>query len=104
MKKVTRRRTNAPPRDSIPNDPLLFNLEGLGNVLVALRIARGLSQRALAERLGIHQSQVSRDERNDYNGATVERAAHVLDALRVEMKSSFRLTPGRGAANRRASK
>ena len=38
------------------------NLEGLGQLLIALRIAQGLSQRALAERLGVHESQVSRDE------------------------------------------
>jgi hypothetical protein len=72
-------------------DPLL-NLHGLGRSLVALRIARGISQRELAERLGVHESQVSRDERNDYHGITVDRAARVLEALKVEMKSSFELT------------
>lgn len=75
-------------------DPLL-NLHGLGRSLVALRIARGISQRELAERLDVHESQVSRDERNDYHGITVERATRVLDALKVQMKSSFDLmAPG----------
>jgi DNA-directed RNA polymerase specialized sigma subunit len=41
------------------------NFEGIGRLLVALRIAQGLSQRELAERLEIHESQVSRDERNE---------------------------------------
>ena len=72
-------------------DPLL-NLHGLGRSLVALRIARGITQRELAERLGVHESQVSRDERNDYHGITVERAARVLDALKVQMESSFELS------------
>ena len=80
-------------------DPLL-NLHGLGRSLVALRIARGISQRELAERLGVHESQVSRDERNDYHGITVERAERVLAALDVQMKSSFDLTI-RGAVNAR---
>src|SRR5205814_3360447 len=83
-------------------DPLL-NLHGLGRSLVALRIARGITQRELAERLSVHESQVSRDERNDYHGITVERAARILEALRVQMKSSFDLlgildsNPGRAS-------
>ena len=80
-------------------DPVL-NLEGLGRSLVALRIARGITQRELAERLGVHESQVSRDERNDYHGITVERAERVLAALDVQMKSSFDLTARSGAARR----
>ena len=44
----------------------LRNLGGLGQLLVALRVANGLSQRELAERLTVHESQVSRDERNEY--------------------------------------
>ena len=65
------------------------NLHGLGRILVALRIALGLTQRELAERLGVHESQVSRDERNEYHGITVERASRILDALGVELRSTF---------------
>ncbi len=78
-----------------------MNLHGLGRSLVALRIARGISQRDLAERLGVHESQVSRDERNDYHGVTVERATRVLDALKVQMKSSFELAALGSSAGRR---
>jgi DNA-binding Xre family transcriptional regulator len=67
----------------------LMNLHGLGRSLVALRIALGLTQRELAERLGVHESQVSRDERNEYHGITVDRASRILDALSVQLKSSF---------------
>jgi ribosome-binding protein aMBF1 (putative translation factor) len=63
------------------------NLRGLGHMLIALRIARGISQRQLAERLDVHESQVSRDERNEYHGITLERAARVLDALGVHLRS-----------------
>ena len=65
----------------------LRNFEGMGQLLVALRIAQGISQRELADRLGVHESQVSRDERNEYHGVTVERAQRVLDALGVEVRS-----------------
>ncbi len=67
----------------------LLNLHGLGRTLVALRIAKGLTQRELAGLLGVHESQVSRDERNEYHGITVERAAKILDAINVRMRSAF---------------
>lgn len=65
----------------------LRNFGGVGRLLIALRIAKGVSQRDLAERLGIHESQVSRDERNEYHGVTVERANRILEALGVEIRS-----------------
>jgi transcriptional regulator with XRE-family HTH domain len=61
----------------------------VGRTLVALRIALGLTQRELAERLDVNESQVSRDERNEYQGITVDRASRILDALGVTLKSAF---------------
>ena len=49
--------------------------------MVALRIANGLTQRELARRLEVHESQVSRDERNEYYGITLEKALRILEAL-----------------------
>ena len=68
------------------------NLRGVGTLLISLRIARGLSQRQLAELLGVHESQVSRDERNEYHGITLERAARILDTLGVELRSAVELS------------
>lgn len=65
------------------------NLHGIGRTLVALRIALGLTQRELAERLEVHESQVSRDERNEYHGVTVDRVSRLLDALDVKLTSRF---------------
>ena len=63
------------------------DFRGLGQLLVSLRIACGLTQRELAERLGVHESQVSRDERNEYHGITMNRATRILEALGVEIRS-----------------
>jgi ribosome-binding protein aMBF1 (putative translation factor) len=71
----------------------LDNLRGLGQLLIAARIAQGLSQRELARRLGVHESQVSRDERNDYFGITLDRANRILDALQVRLHTSVELDP-----------
>ncbi len=57
------------------------NLDGIGQLLIGLRIARGLTQRKLAELLGVGETMVSRDERNEYHGITVDRARRVLEAL-----------------------
>lgn len=64
------------------------NLRGIGQLLVGLRIAQGLSQRELAARLGVHESQVSRDERNEYYNITLERASRILDALNVDLRTT----------------
>lgn len=69
----------------------LRNLVGLGKSLVGLRIASDITQKELAERLGVDVSAVSRDERNEYRGITVDRASRVLDALGVEARMSLNL-------------
>jgi ribosome-binding protein aMBF1 (putative translation factor) len=66
----------------------LSNLQGIGELLIAARIARGLTQRQLADKLGVHESQVSRDERNEYHGVALERAARILEVLGVELRST----------------
>ncbi len=68
--------------------PNLQNLKGLGILLVSLRIARGMSQRELAAKLAVHESQVSRDERNEYHGITVDRANKILEALGVKLQTT----------------
>lgn len=59
----------------------IHSLNQMGQMLIALRIARGMTQKQLAERLGVAESAVSRDERNDYHGISLERAQRILDAL-----------------------
>jgi len=56
-------------------------LSAIGRLLIAARIANGLSQKQLADRLGVSEAQVSRDERNEYHGVTVDRAQRILEAL-----------------------
>ncbi|MFN3150872.1 helix-turn-helix domain-containing protein [Bremerella sp.] len=63
------------------------NFYGVGRLLIALRLAQGVSQRELAKRLGVHESQVSRDERNEYHGVTLDRANRILDALGVDLRT-----------------
>jgi ribosome-binding protein aMBF1 (putative translation factor) len=68
------------------------DLRDLGRCLVALRVASGLTQRELAAKLGVHESLISRDERNEYHGLTIQRAAQILDALSVRLECSFHIS------------
>lgn len=73
----------------------LENLRGLGHLLISIRISQGISQRELAKRLNVHESQVSRDERNEYFGITLERAVKILDALNVRLHTKVEIEPPR---------
>ena len=73
----------------------LDNLRGLGHLLIALRIAQGVSQRELAKRLEVHESQESRDERNEYFGVTLERAGRILEALNVRLRTRVEVEPSK---------
>ncbi len=76
----------------------LENLRGFGHLLISARIAQGISQRELAKRLNVHESQVSRDERNEYFGITMERAIKILDALNVRLQTKVEIDQPRELA------
>lgn len=63
------------------NLPTIRQITDVGRLLIALRIFKGLSQRDLADRLRVSESVVSRDERNEYHGMTVDRVQRIINAL-----------------------
>lgn len=71
--------------DSIPD----FAPDERGKALISLRIAKGWNQRQLAEALGISEAVVSRDERNEYHGISMEKYGKVLAALGYEDHPRF---------------
>jgi hypothetical protein len=46
----------------------------------------------------VHESQVSRDERNEYFGIALERSAKILDALNVRLHTKVEMEPPRAMA------
>jgi HTH-type transcriptional regulator/antitoxin HipB len=73
---------------------------GLGDLpatLVKPRIAAGLTQRELAERLGVAEQAVQRDEAGGYARATLDRLQRVAEALGLELEGIARL-PARAAS------
>lgn len=65
------------------------SLENLPSVLVQARIAAGLSQTDLAERLGMKAQQIQRYEASDYSGASLDRLIDVCQALNVHTTGVF---------------
>lgn len=59
--------------------------------LIQARVALGLSQRELAERLGVKEQQVQRYEATNYATASLARVAKVVAALGLEVKEQVRL-------------
>ena len=56
-------------------------LKELPSILIRARIAQGLSQRELAEILGVKEQQVQRYESEQYASASLRRLTQVADAL-----------------------
>ena len=69
---------------------------GLGDLpgaLVKARIAAGLTQRQLAERLEVAEQAVQRDEAGGYARATLDRLQRVAEALGLEVEGVARFRP-----------
>ena len=65
----------------------------LPTVLIKARIAQGLSQKDLAERIGLKEQQIQRYEATDYASASLNRIKEVVSALGAAT-SKYALTAG----------
>jgi len=72
------------------------DLEAIGRLIIALRLAQDVSQEELAVRLEVSVEQVIRDERDEYYGFTKEEINAVLAALGVRIQTT--VVPTHGAA------
>lgn len=59
----------------------IYKFTDIGKSLIAYRIYLGMTQAELANKLGVSESQVSRDERHEYYGATTEKIETVMEAM-----------------------
>jgi ribosome-binding protein aMBF1 (putative translation factor) len=59
----------------------------LPSVLIKARIAQGLSQKELAERIGLKEQQIQRYEATDYASANLARIQEVASAFNVDVDS-----------------
>ena len=62
-------------------------VSGLPAMLIKARIARGMSQRELAERIGLKAQQIQRYEATDYASVSLSRIREVIGGLSTENAS-----------------
>lgn len=62
------------------------SLSELPQILIKARIVQGLSQRDLAERLGLKEQQIQRYESEEYATANLRRLGEVADALNLKIR------------------
>lgn len=64
---------------------LELSTDDLQKAIVSFRIASGLTQKDLADKLEIQEQQIQRYEQNDYLTASFERIIQILHTLEVEV-------------------
>lgn len=67
------------------------SLAGIATLLVKARIARGWTQRRLADALGVAEQQVQRYESTGYRSASLARMCDVAEALEITVTEQARL-------------
>ena len=66
----------------------ITSIQDLPLALIKARIALGMTQKELAELLGVKEQQVQRDEANQYKSAGFRRIAEVADALKIQIQET----------------
>ncbi len=66
--------------------------------LIAARIASGMTQGELAERVGIKEQQIQRYEATDYASASLTRINEIIGVLGVRVRSELRFGEHRSSA------
>jgi transcriptional regulator with XRE-family HTH domain len=74
------------------------SLKDLPRALIQARIASGLTQKELAERLALPEQAVQRYEATDYSSASLERLAQVATAIGIDLSGLLGLPDGGSTA------
>ncbi|MET3858666.1 helix-turn-helix transcriptional regulator [Rhizobium sp. OAE497] len=69
----------------------LDSFDGLAEGLIKARIASGLSQRDLADRLGLKEQQIQRYEADRYGSASLQRVQEIAQAIGVRIQNEIML-------------
>jgi DNA-binding XRE family transcriptional regulator len=67
----------------------ITSLHDLPTALIEARIAARLTQRQLAERIGVAEQQIQRWEADEYSGVSIHRLQDIADALGVQMHETI---------------
>ena len=79
-------------RNQIVNVFKLDSFDDLGQAVIRARVARGWTQRELAERLGVSEQMVQKDEHQEYENIGLSRLGDILDVLNYDLTGSLNPT------------
>ena len=66
----------------------ISSLQDLPNVMIKARIAVGMTQKELAEKIGVQEQQIQRYEANNYRAVGFERLQEVMSALDIRISQA----------------
>lgn len=72
---------------------LSYSLESLPSVLIKARVARGWTQKKLAEKINVDPQQIQRYEKSMYSSVSLDRAIEIFKALDIDFKGRIALRP-----------
>jgi HTH-type transcriptional regulator / antitoxin HipB len=64
---------------------VLGSLNDLPTTLIKARISAGMTQKELADKIGVREQQIQRYEANHYNSASFDRLRSIATALNIEI-------------------
>ena len=64
------------------------SLQDLPNVMIKARIAVGMTQKELAEKIGVQEQQIQRYEANNYRAVGFDRLQEVMSALDIRISQA----------------
>lgn len=76
-------------REKSPTTLVLNSIDELPVALIKARIALGMSQKALAEKLGLKEQQIQRYEATHYQTANISRLMEITKALGLEIRGEI---------------
>ena len=66
----------------------IASIQELPIALIRARIAMGMTQKELAQKMGVKEQQVQRDESNQYSSAGFQRITAVAEALNLKIQET----------------
>ena len=76
------------------------SIDDLPGALIRARIAGGLSQKDLADQLGLKEQQIQRYEATDYESASLARVMEIGDALGLRLEGTTSVDERTGSARK----
>lgn len=87
MTQQTDSNTRNPSTNNLESYALGSGIDSIPELLIAARVARGMTQRDLADYMGLQVQQIHAYESNRYQGASLSRIAWVAKALNLDIQA-----------------